>query len=192
MANTYNENARLISLTIADIFTFTNNSNANGGFRGIWVRKVVLRPAAASNTAIFKTLQTNSTPTLAVAADSYTVTSTYRITDVSSGGVFNGASVGDWAHIKVSSSGNNKGWFYISAVDGSNQYIDVAYGTRALTNDTAQTYTIDIYTPETAMTLVAAGTEVMSEELDWGSKGRYFHNLGLHSITAGTVDVYLA
>ena len=192
MANTYNENARLISLTVADIFTFTNNTDANSGFRPMWVRKVVLRPAAASNTAIFKTLQTNSTPTLAVAADSYTVTSTYRITDVSSGTVFTGATAGDWAHIKTSSSGNNKGWFFISAVDGSKNYIDVAYGTRALTNDTAQTYTIDIFTPETAMTLVAAGTEVVSEELDWGSKGRYFHNLGLHSITAGTVDIYLA
>ena len=192
MANTYNENARLISLTVADIFTFTNNTDANSGFRPMWVRKVVLRPAAASNEVIFKTLQTNSTPTLAVSEDTYTVTSTYRITDVSSGGVFNGATAGDWAHIRHSSSGNNKGWFYISAVDGSKHYIDVAYADRALTNEASKNYIIDIYTPETAMTLVAAGTEVMSEELDWGSKGRYFHNLGLHSITAGTVDIYLA
>jgi len=198
MANTYNEFARVIILDTDDIFTFNNSTDANSGFRSAWVNKIRLRPSASGDGVQFQTLQKNSTPTLAVAEDTYSVTSTYRITDDSAGGVFSGASAGDWAYIKHSSSGNNLGWFSVTAVDGSSHYIDVAYGTRALTNDTNANYIIDIFTPELAIVLVSptgdtGGASIETEEIDFGPKGRHFNNLAMYALSSSaTVDVFLA
>ena len=146
MAHVYNQNAKLFILDGDGLITFADVTDADSGFRGIWVRKIRYVPATTGQGTQFQTLNTTDTPTLTVAEDTYSVTNTYRITDDSAGGVFSGASAGDWAHIHHSSSGNNLGWYAISGVDGSSHYIDVTYANRALTNDTNANYQIKSYT----------------------------------------------
>ena len=195
MANAFNANAKVWALDSVDLLSHKNKSDANSGFVPTCIRMVRFRPAATTDTCIFNTIQPSATPDLAIASDTYTVTNTARITDASSGAVFNGAAVGDWAHL-INGSGVNEGWYLITAVDGSKHYIDVAYSTRVLTNETSKLYTIDIYTPETCMYLICetgdtGAKAIKTEVIDWGPQGRYFTNIALGTIGGGTVDVYL-
>ncbi len=196
MGNIFNEHGRLYILDTDDIITLWNQSAASGtparGLKSIHVRMICLRPNAVSNSVEFHTLQVNSTPTLDIDDDTFTVTSTSRITDDGGGTIFTGASIGDWVNIHSSpTSGNNTGWYYINAVAGGKTYIDVEDSTNALTDEASKVYSMDIYTPEKCAHLVSQGTEVVTEKLDFGHKGRRFINLGMKSLTAGHVDIYI-
>ncbi|GAF92981.1 unnamed protein product, partial [marine sediment metagenome] len=194
-SNVYNTQGKLYVLDTNDIISLADTADFGSGLRPVCVQMIRYRPAATGGAVGFQTLDRSKAVTVAIAADSYTVTSTYRITDVSSGGVFSGAAAGMWANIKHSSSGYNEGWFLITAVDGSSHYIDVAYG-RALNNDIAETYTIDIYTPENTVILVSetgdsGAQSIASEVIDFGPGGRIFENLSMYAIVGGTADVYV-
>lgn len=196
MSNSYKDDARLWTLDDDDILSRKNKTDAGSGLVSTCVRMVRYRPATTGQSVQFQTLNTSDTPTLAISVDTYSVTSTYRITDTSTGAVFNGATAGDWVNIYSSSSGNNLGWYLIDGVDGSKHYIDVAYGTAPLSNDTSENYEINIYTPEVCMILVSmtssADAEVKTEVIDWGENGRTFTNLAMYPISGGTCDVYLS
>lgn len=197
MANTFSDNAKLWQLSTADIVSFRNHSNHNSGLVGVWIRKVRFRPNATGDGVQFQTLQVNSTATLSVATHVVTVSNTSRITDADSGGIFDGAVIGQWVRISWTSTGNNKGWYYVTAVDATKHYVEVENGTDALTNETSKTYTLDFYTPEVCMVLVSPTGDtgaklIQAEELDFGDVGRYFPNLGMTALSAsGNVDVYL-
>jgi len=195
MANVYNALSKMWVIDDDDILSLKTKTDANSALLPVIVRMIRYVPAATGQGVQFQTCNINGTPTVDIAADVYSVTNTYRITDDSAGAVFNGASVGDWAHITTSSSGNNLGWYLIDAVDGSKQYIDVAYGTRPLTNDTNETYTIKIYTPETALIIVSptsgAGAEVVTEVVDFGSRGQCFENLAMYGISGGYAQILI-
>jgi len=198
MANTFNDTGRLWELDADDILSFKDHDNPNSGLMPIVMRKVILTPAATGDGVTFKTLKPNATPTVNVGSLTFTVTSTYRITDPASGAVFTGASVGDWLHVHESpESGNNLGWFYITAVDGSKHYVDVAYAQNALTNETTKTYSIKIYTPESCMVMVSPTGDtgaklIQAEVLDWGDSGRRFYNLGMFGLSAScTARIYI-
>ena len=196
MANVFNDVAKLWIATNDDILSHLDHTDANSGLRPVCIRMIRYQPATTGQGVSFKTVDPGGTPTVAISADTYTVTSTYRITDDSASNVFVGASAGDWVHIKVSSSGNNLGWYAITAVDGSTDYIDVAYLNNVLTNDTSAVYTMDIYTPESAVVLVsptgdAGGASVESEVIDFGPNGRWFSNFGMYAIGGGTAYIYV-
>lgn len=195
MSNVYNDDARLWTLDDDDILSRKNKTDAGSGLVSTCVRMVRYRPATTGQSVRFQTLNTSDTPTLEISADTYTVTNVKRITDASSGAVFTGATAGDWVNIRTSSSGNNLGWYLIDAVDGSKHYIDVAYGSAPLTNDTTKVYEINIYTPEICMNLVSmtssSDAEVLTEVIDWGPYGRVFTNLAMYPISGGACDVYL-
>ena len=196
MSNVFNLNAKLWVLDTADIISHRKKDNANSGMRPTCIRMIRYRPTTTAHTCIFNTLNTSDTPVLAIAVGQYDVTNTSRITDDPAAAAFNGAAVGDWAHIKTSSTGNNLGWFLVTAVDGSKHYIDVEDDTRALTNDTDAEYTIDLYTPEICIKLVAetgdsGAAAIKTEVIDFGPNGRWFVNLALASIDSNECDVYI-
>lgn len=196
MSNVFNLNAGLWILDTEDIISHRKKDNANSGMRPTCIRMIRYRPTTTAHTCIFTTANLGATPTLAIAVGQYDVTSTTRITDDPAAAAFNGASVGDWAHIKTSSTGNNLGFYLIITVDGSNHYIEVEDDTRALTNDTNAEYTIDIYTPEICVKLVAetgdsGAAAIKTEIIDFGPNGRWFTNLALATIDSNEVDVYI-
>jgi len=196
MANSYNDQGFLWTLDTADIISMKKKDDADSPLVPICVEKIRFRPATSGEGCTFQVLDLSNSVTLAVAKDTYTVTSTSRITDDDSGAVFNGAAAGMWAHITNSSSGNNQGWFLITAVDGSKHYIDVEDGTRALTNEVNKDYTIDIYTPEDTVVIVSdtgdtGGASINTEEVHFGCYGRRFVNLAMSSIDGGTCDVHI-
>ena len=153
------------------------------------------RPGTTAYGVIFETLNLNSTATLTLTQDTFT-TNTTRITDVS-GSLLDDTNcvVGYWVHITKSSSGNNLGWWYINAVDGSHNYIEVENSNRALTADTTKVYDLSVHNPETCMVMTSmtssSDAEVLSEKLDWGDCGRHFDNLSMRAIGGGTVEIYL-
>jgi hypothetical protein len=194
MSNIFNDQGRLYTLDTDDIITLWNHLATSGtparGLKSIWIDKICLRPSAASNSVEFHTLQVSKTPTIDIDDDTFTVTSTSRITD-DSGTIFSGAAIGDWVNIHSSpTSGNNTGWYYINAVAGGNTYIDVEDDTNALTDEANKIYSMDIYTPEKCIHLVSRGTEVVTEKFD--GKKKHFINLGMKALTAGAVDIYIA
>lgn len=199
MANTFNENGRLWNCATDDILTFNVQTDANSGLKPVTIRKIVCRPATTGDGVIFDTLSIGSTPTLTLTDDTFNVTGTDTISDAAGSALTQAScTVGNWLNITKSSTGNNLGWWYISANDGSNVYVEVqiaGQSTRILTNDTGAIYTLSIYAPETCMVFTsmtsASAAEVLSETLDWGDKGRHFDNLSMRAYASGTVDVYL-
>jgi hypothetical protein len=196
MANNFKDFAKHWELDTDDILTFKQHDDPNSGLQGIWIRRVCLRPNATSDGVQFMTLQPGTSPALTIAGEQVSVTNTSRITDDDSGAAFNGATIGDWLHIWETESGNNKGWFYISAVDGSNNYVDVENGTNALTNENNINYSMKFYTPEMCMILVSptgdSGAQlIQTEVLDW-PEGRFYSNLGMYALSSSAaVDIYL-
>jgi len=198
MANAFNDWARTYELDTADIISFNPHTDPEK-LRPICIRRIELRPNATGDGVQFTTVNPSSDPTLTLTGDTFTVTSTYRISD-DAGAALTQAScaVGNWVNVSASSSGNNLGWYYISANDGSNVYIDVAYGTNALTNEANQVYTLKIYTPETAMIMISetgdtGAKSIKTQVIDWGEKGRWFQTLAMHALsTSANVMIHLA
>lgn len=193
MSNVFNLNAGLWILDTADIISHRKKNDANSGLVATCVRMIRYRPTTSGHSCVFTTLHTGGTPTLAVSVDAYTVTSTERIEDTdTTGAIFTGATAGDWAHVKTSTSGKNLGWWLVTVVDGSKNYIDIEDDTRVLTDESAE-YTIDIYTPEICVKLVSetGNTAVKTEVIDFGPNGRWFTNLALATIDSNEVDVYI-
>lgn len=199
MANVFNEYGRVWECATDDILTFNVQTDADSGLKPVTIRRVVYRPGTTAFGVIFETLNINSTPTLTLTADTFNVTNTNRVSDAA-GAAFtqNLCAVGNWLNITQSSTGNNLGWWYISANDGSNVYIDVqivGQSTRIMTNDTGGIYTLSIYNPETCMVMTsmtsASAAEVLSEPLDWGDCGRHFDNLSMRALGGGVADIYL-
>jgi len=199
MANTFNNQARTYELDTADIISLQVPQDDPTKLRPICIRRVELRPNATGDGVSFTCIQPGSTPTLTLTQDTFTVTSTYRITD-DAGAAITAASfaAGNWLELSDSESGNNEGWYYISAVDGSNTYVDVAYGQNALTNEASKAYTLKAYAPENAMILVSetgdtGAKSIKTEVLDWGEKGRWFPNLAMHALSSSAnVMIHLA
>ena len=199
MANVFNEYGRVWECATDDILTFKVQTDADSGLKPVTIRKVVLRPSTTAYGVTFETLNINSSPTLTLTADTFNVSGTNKISDAA-GSAFTQASctVGNWLNITQSSTGNNLGWWYISANDGSNVYIEVeiaGQSTRILSNDTGGIYTLSIYNPETCMVMKSmtssSDAEILSEILDWGDCGRHFDNLSMRALGGGTVDIYL-
>jgi len=199
MPNVFNNQARTYELDTADIVSLGVPQDDPTNLKPIRIRRVELRPNATGDGVQFTCVQPSSTPALTLTDDTFSVTSTYRISD-DAGAALTQAScaVGNWVNVTASSTGNNLGWYYITANDGSNVYIDVAYGQNALTNDTSAVYTLKIYTPETAMIMVSetgdtGAKSIKTQVVDWGEGGRWFPNLAMHALsTSANVMIHLA
>ena len=199
MANVFNEYGRVWECATDDILTFNTQTDADSGLKPITIRKIVYRPGTTAYGVIFETLNISSTPTLTLTADTFSVTNTNRVSD-DAGTALDDTNcvIGHWLHITKSSTGNNLGWWYISAVDGSHVYVDVqivGQSARIMTNDTSAIYTLSVYNPETCMVLTSmtssSDAEIKSEILDWGDCGRHFDNLSMRAIGGGTAEIYL-
>ena len=166
MANVLNEFSRLYTFNIADIIK-------SGP---ITVSKIVFRPEAETNTAVLHTCDLSATPDCDAGIAAADITSTATITDSGSGGPFDGAAAGDWLYISDCDTVADDGWYYIKTYTNTNVIV-VENGTNPLTNATAISMHIKVYSPEEAMLFVAedSGVTVNQEkdELDWGNRGRF-------------------
>lgn len=195
VANVFNDTGRFWEIGTADIISFRDHDDPNSGLLPVTIRKIVLEPAATGDGVALQTLQTSSTPLLTLAAEACTVNNTTRITDAS-GACFVGVAVGDWMHLWSSTGTSaNLGWYYISAVDGSDTYVEVENGQNALTAESGEKYNMKFYTPENCMIMVTptgdtGGALVQSEHYDWGDTGRRFYNLSVHALSSNAI-VYI-
>lgn len=192
MANTFDKGARLYTLGTDDILTFKQYDDANSGLNSITVAKIQLIPNAAGDGVTFYSL-INRSADVELDNDTFTVSGTNRISD-DAGAALDATTIaiGDLVHIWHSASGNNEGWYYISAIDsGANTYIEVQNTTNALTDEANIEYSLKTYSPSLVMNLKSeAGSNANMTELDWLPRGRRFHNLIMTGFTSGST-VYL-
>jgi len=183
MANVNNKHSKLMTLITADLVSTTP----------IHVRKVRFRPTGETQTAVLQTCDLGASADCDAFLTGATVASTSQIT-AASGTPFSGAAQGDWLHITDCNTAADDGWYYIKTYT-STTVIVVEKGINALTDGSGTVNMhIQIYSPADAMLFVADDSGVtvntITDELDWGDKGRWFNNLALYSISAGVVDLY--
>lgn len=196
MSNVFNNQSKLWILDTDDILTNTP----------IWIRKVVFFASTDGGKVTFHSLNTEAaTPVLSLTNDTFTIATTssaYRIND-DAGSALNDSkiAVGDWAYIYETETGLNDGWWYISGVDSSDDYIDVvigtnAHGAHALVSDGSKRYNIKIYNSAAEMVLtsnkIGGSGSKGHDELDWGPRGRWFKNLAMNGLTTGVAYIYIA
>jgi len=189
MANAVNTSTNLWTLVTGDILTTVP----------ICVRKVQMVTTAAADVVDFYTLPGGKTATSDTSAHyTFDVTSTTTITEVGASS-WDAALYNDWVLIESCSVSANNGWYLLSATSANNAFV-IENGTNALTDGTAQTGTISIYTPVKCMTLTAdtypsstgTSTPLHHPELDWGDKGRWFDNLSFWEATGLDITINLS
>lgn len=194
MATTFYDYGRLWHCGSDDILTFNIHTDENSGLAPITIRKLVHRPAATGNSALFYTLSVGKAPTVTVSNVQIDITNTATLTDALTGACFNGGAVGDWVYITKSTTGTSLGWYYLTTFTNTSVIV-IENTTNALTNETGGYFDMFIYRPELCMATLTMTSGAAGEKLpfvlDWGDDGREFANLGMKSKTGGTVDIYL-
>ena len=189
MANALNKFSRMYTFNIAELVSMGP----------ITVRKAIFRPAREAQTAVLQTCDLSAAAVCDAILTNVKVENTSEITDLDSGGPFNGAAVGDWLEITDCSNADDDGWYLISAVADTHG-ITVEDGINALTDGTDSIVMhIKVYSSEDAMMFVSDDVtttvnNTMKHELDWGDRGRIFSNLSMKSISSTTcgLDIYIA
>lgn len=202
MSNTFNDFSHTWVLDTDDILTFHTHDDETSGLKTICVRRIEFFPTSSGDGVTFTTVHLGGTPVLTLTADTFSVTTVgghKRLSD-DAGAALDSSLIaaGDILEITDSpTSGNNKGLWYIVAVDGSNVYVDTEDGQNAMTVEANKVYTLNVYNPELAMTMLSpseSGTydsnPLVTVVKDFGDKGRYFPNLIMTAIV-GTVHIYL-
>ena len=167
--------------------------------RSICVRMVQMTATAKADAAQFYTLVAGTTADHDNYFSNLTITNTYTITDAATGDKWTGIAANDWVHITECSIAANNGWWYLQT-DNGNSTFDIDHTsvikgtTHALTNGTTMSARIRTYTPVECMAIVAdsaqaAAASIHHPVLDFGDKGRWFHNLSF--VTANTLEIHL-
>jgi len=129
------------------------------------IRKIVLLPNAAADAATFKYFNDGSA---SYTSKGTAQTATVSTNAVSSTGNFTAAKVSaaDGINIDWTSTGNNKGVYYVVSRDSDNQVTLGAVAGAAMTDEASKLYSWTVYPSYTAAQLTSYGTEKVTEELD--------------------------
>ena len=163
--------------------------------RSLVIKKIVYQATTAAHTATFGTYDYADTARATMSDKTCAITNQYTITST---GNFEAAEVvvGDILWIKTNSATGvyaNRGKYLVKTRSSDNAVIVVGDGgtTTPLTNDEAGVYSWVTIAPHIPAKLTITGTEVCTEELDFGD-GLWLPNLSLYQISSGAVWVYLA
>lgn len=152
----------------------------------IWVRKVIIHPNSAGDSATFQFWHESDTATSSKPHKSISVTASTNT--FSSTGNFPTATINPSQIFKVtySSSGNNAYTYQIATNADDNTITTDAtnsiHGT--VVDDATKVYSWKVWTPYTAFKIISPGTEVIDWALDFGDKGRWFPNLSMAELSA--------
>jgi len=162
---------------------------------GVTIRKIVYQATTAAHTATFGTYDYADAARATMTSKDCVITGTNNI---ESTGNFEAteALAGDAIWIKEAGATGltaNMGKFLIKTRTDDNNVILVGDGGSLvpLTNDAAGVYSWVTIAPHIAAKLTVTGTEVCTEELDFGD-GLWLPNFSLYQISSGAVWVYLA
>ena len=157
--------------------------------RPIRVRKVILYPNSAGDSAVLSSYNPEATAKATMDYKAVTVTSGNQI---ASTGNFETAEVaaGDIIKIYASDTGNNKGQYVVSARSDDNTIVvgGSEWDTTPLENEATKYYSWKIITPYTSIPMLSAATEKQAFEYDFC--GQTFPNLILTSLSA-SAKVYV-
>ena len=158
--------------------------------RPLWIAKLELYPSSAGDSVILKTWDENATPGSSKDQETATVTSTTTITST---GNFTDTDVsaGDIIKVTYTSTGNNEDTFSVASSGTDNAVITDGYP--ALTNEASKTYSWDIWTPTEFAYMKCAGTEKITQVMDWHARPRRVDNLFVDTLSSSAVlYIYLA
>lgn len=153
----------------------------------IWVRKVVIFPNSAGNSAKFTYWDLAASADTTQTGKTVTVTSG---TDFLSTGNFESSeiTVNDIFIITDTSTGNNLFTLHVKTrTDDDNIIIDALnsyHGT--ITNEASKVYSWEMRTPYTAFTIISPDAEAISWEIDFGDEGKFFPNLAMNTLSGST------
>lgn len=154
----------------------------------LWIRKIVLAPNAASDSATF--VSWNDSDTVHSEAINATGTIT-NANDLTATGLFTAAKVTALDIIDIQrSSGNvlNLGAWLVGARDGDNQ---ISLSPATATNEASKIYSWKIFTPSACLPpLKASALAADATGFDFGDEGFRVHNLAVSALST-SAKVYI-
>jgi len=152
------------------------------------IQRVVFNPAAAGNICRFNFYNKSEAVTSAAQVN-FTGTITDTKTLTTTDGIATGIAAGDIFDIKASTgAAANVGRRLVESIT-SNDAITIVEDN--WTNEAAKSYSYDAYTGQLAIYLPAGASDASPVTISWGDKGKFFPNLVLTVLSAGTCYIYL-
>jgi len=160
----------------------------------VWIQKAVIIPNADDDFATFSCWgaeTANSTVRTTQSQKTISVTSTNKLTSTANDFEAAEVVIQDIINITGTESGNNLGYWQVSARGGDdNVTLDTGLGVwgttaGALTNDTSKLYDWKIW-DETTVIRLSVGDKDVYREIDFGPRGFRFPNLSCASLDTST------